>query len=99
MLQLALIPRIKNAYDHFLKEGDSMSASSCKVRLSTLQNTFLKFETNHSSLLSSPDYESLRNQPYFVNFVFDNTEETYIQVSSRFQKYLDDHPPPPAPVF
>ena len=59
----------------------------------------MKFESNHSLLLSSADYESLRNQPYFIDFVFDISEETYIQISSQFQKYLDDHPPPPAHVL
>ena len=97
--QLSLVPRIKNAYEHFLKEGDSMSTSSCKVRLSSLQNTFLKFETNHSLLLTSPDIETIRTQPYFKEELFEATEETYIQVSSLFQKYLDEHPPPPAHVL
>ena len=91
--QVKLITRIKNAYVHFEEEGDNMSVSSCKVRMETLKNNWIKFESQDALLYDHPDYDSLvSEEPYFKNSLFDSTESLYLKNLGNFQRYLDSHP-------
>ena len=52
-----------------------MSMSSCKVRMETLKNNWVKFESQDALLYDHPDYDSLvSEQPYFKDSLFDSTE-------------------------
>lgn len=94
--QLQYITRVKNHYDNFLKLDASMDAAQCKVRIKNLNSIWCKIEDNHAKLYTSPDFASLQSQPYIKDNVFEATENIYLNTLGRYQKYLDEHPPPPA---
>ena len=91
--QVKLISRIKNAYSKFESESDNVCVSSCRVRMETLKNNWVKFETQDALLYDHPDYSKLAaEQPYFKDGLFDDTESVYLKNLGLFQLYLDSHP-------
>ena len=69
--QTSLIPKIKNAYEMFVR-GPQKSVAFCRVRMTAFIKNWQRFESNHHQIFAAKDLDTLMTtHSYFLDKIYD----------------------------
>lgn len=98
--QLTFMKIIANAFNNLIKVGHSqITPQRIRTRISDLRDYWEKFTIFHEaiiiavSVLNSSDKINIQSRPYFVNNLFSETHECYLETLEKMNSLLDSDQP------